>query len=265
MARRLLLPVSGLRVGLRELTGREELLLAERPAEDPSLVLALAGRLGQAEGECDWAALPVHDASVLIARLRQAVVGDRITADIICRAAGCGQRVDLSFSLERYLAHHRPRAARGRGWAAAPCADAPGWNALHGPAGETVRFRIPTLRDQIEVDGEADPAAALVRRCVAPASAPARVLRRVEVVLEAMAPALAGMLQGKCPECGQDVEAWFDVRLYCVTDLCARARFVLDDIDLLAQRYHWPEQAILRLPRARREHYVERARMARAA
>jgi hypothetical protein len=263
MAPRFLLPVSGLRIGLRALTGREELLLAEHPAEDPGLALALARRLGQAEGECDWAALPVHDAGVLIARLRQAVVGDRVTADIVCR--GCGQRVDLSFSLDLYLAHHRPRAPRGRGWTASPCADTPGWHALHGPSGETARFRVPTLGDQIEADCEADPVAALARRCIAPPSPPARVLRRVETALEAMAPALAGTLQGKCPECGREVEAWFDVLLYCLTDLCARARFVLDDIDLLAERYHWPEQAILRLPRARREHYVERARTARAA
>jgi hypothetical protein len=262
MAERFLLPVSGLRVGLRALTGREELLLAEHPADDPGQALALARLLGQADAECDWAALPVHDIGVLMVRLRQAVAGDRVTADIVCRAATCGQRVDLSFSLEDYLAHHRPRALRGRG--TSPCADAPGWYCIAGPAGEAARFRIPTLGDQIAVDGAADPVAALGRRCIAAPSLPTRVLRRVEAALEALAPALAGTLHGTCPECGGVVEAWFDARLYCLTDMYARARFVLDDIDLLAERYHWPEQAILRLPRARREHYVERARMARA-
>lgn len=264
-ATRFVLPVSGLRVGLRAPTGAEDLLLAEHRPDDPGLALTLAERLGQAEPGCDWAALPVHDVDALIVRLRQALVGDRVTADVACRGGGCGQRVDLSFSLDAYLTHHRPRRARGRGWAATSCDGTPGWYVLENREGASARLRLPTLGDQIAVEGEADQATALAARCIALTKPLARLRRRAEAAMEALAPALSGPLRGHCPDCGAAIEAWFGARLYCLTDLCARARFVLDDIAILAERYHWSERAILRLPRARREHYAERARLARAA
>jgi hypothetical protein len=259
------LPVSGLCVILREPTGWEDLLLAEGRADDPALALALAQRLGRAEPDCDWAELPVHDIDTLIARLRQALIGDRVIADTTCGAAACGQRVDLSFDLGAYLAHHRPHAPRGRGWAAKADHDATGWYCLTAPAAAMARFRLPTLGDQMAVDGVVDQAALLAQRCIAPAGMPGRLVRRVEAAMQAMAPVLAGPLQGQCPECGASIQAWFNLRLYCLSELSLRARYVLDDIDILAERYHWSERAILRLPRARREHYAERARLARAA
>jgi hypothetical protein len=80
-----------------------------------------------------------------------------------------------------------------------------------------------------------------------------------------LAPAQAGPMQGQCPHCGSAITALFQPRQYCLRELRERARFVYDDIDALAERYHWSERAILRLPAARRTHYVERARQARAA
>ena len=72
-------------------------------------------------------------------------------------------------------------------------------------------------------------------------------------------------MQGQCPHCGAAIMALFQPRQYCLRELRERARFVYDDIDALAERYHWTEPAILRLPAARRSQYVERARQARAA
>ena len=73
-------------------------------------------------------------------------------------------------------------------------------------------------------------------------------------------------MQGQCPHCGAALDRPASMpRQYCLRELRDRARFVYDDIDALAERYHWSEQAILRLPAARRSQYVERARQARAA
>jgi hypothetical protein len=130
---------------------------------------------------------------------------------------------------------------------------------------EAARFRLPTLGDQIAVQDSADPAAALAARVTEPAGLPARLRARAEAAMEMLAPALAGPMQGQCPHCGAAITALFQPRQYCLRELRDRARFVYDDIDALAERYHWTERAILRLPAARRSQYVERARQARAA
>lgn len=81
--------------------------------------------------------------------------------------------------------------------------------------------------------------------------------------MAALAPPLAGPLQGPCPHCASPIAARFEARLYCLQELRDRARFIFDDIDALAERYHWSERAILTLPHLRRTSYVERARRAR--
>jgi hypothetical protein len=264
---RFVLPVSGLAVALVAPTGAEEVLLAERRAEDASLALALAERLGRAEAEVDWAALSITDIDVLIARLRMAVVGDRVLGEAACVSPACAQKVDLSFRLSDWLDHHRPRGGvpKGRDWRAEPAADAPGWRILIVQGAEVARFRLPTLADQIAAQDAADPATALAEHVIRPADLPARLRARAEAGMEKLAPALAGPMQGQCPHCGVAITALFQPRQYCLRELRDRARFVYEDVDALAERYHWTERAILRLPTARRTQYVERARQARAA
>ncbi len=262
---RFVLPVAGIAVLLRQPTGAEDLLLAEHDADDPTLALKLVSRLADATPEVAWETLPISDIDALIARLRQAIIGDRVIADINCASPSCGQRVDLSFSLDAWLMHHRPRPndARARGWRPVP--DAAGWYESPTTSGEPVRFRLPTLADQIEIDGDPEPARTLARRCLRPDRPPGRVRARVEAAMEALAPPLAGPLQGQCPDCGTPIAARFEARQYCLLELRDRARFIYDDVDTLAGRYHWSEQAILTLPHARRARYAERARQAEAA
>jgi hypothetical protein len=93
----------------------------------------------------------------------------------------------------------------------------------------------------------------------------ARRRSRVEAAMAALAPPLAGPLRGRCPHCARPIEAWFEARLYCLQELRDRARFVHDDVDTLAERYHWSERAILNLPQVRRAQYVERARQSRSS
>ena len=264
---RFVLPVSGLAVALMPPTGAEEVLLAERRAEDATLALALAERLGRTEANVDWATLSITDIDALIARRRIAVVGDRVIgeADLVVSPA-CGEKVDLSFRLGDWLAHHRPRsrAPRGRDWHAEPDGE-PGWRLLMVRGAVAARFRLPTLADQIAVQEAADPAVALAERVMRPAGLPGRLRAKAEAAMAMLAPALSGPMRGQCPHCGATITALFQPRQYCLRELRERARFVYDDIDALAQRYHWTERAILRLPAARRSQYVERVRQAQAA
>jgi hypothetical protein len=255
------LPVSGVAIALRPLTGIEELLLAEGDIADPRLALSLAEHLGATNAITDWSDLTVTDIDVLIAHLRQALLGDRVVAELAC--THCGQMVDLSFGLRAYLRHHQPHKPHGRGWTVARETPDSAWFLLRAGTEES-RFRLPTLADQIAVDRRPDAEAGLAARCLRPPSLSGRPRARVERAMEALAPSLAGPLQGQCPHCGTALTARFSTRLYCLQELRDRARFIHDDVDVLAERYHWSERAILTLPQGRRSLYAERARQARA-
>ena len=261
---RFALPISGVAVALRQPTGTEDVLLAEGRVSDPSLTLALAERLAWTEAGSDWAGFAVTDIDVLIVRLRQAIVGDRVIADVRCDGPSCGRRVDLSFGLGAYLAHHRPNPARarGRGWSAEPCRDEPGWFSLRDESKGVARFRLPTLGDQIAVEGLPDTTSVLAARCIRSEHL-SHIVSRTEAAMRALAPALSGPIKGRCPDCAAPINAYFNARLYCLQELSDHARFVYDDIDALAERYHWSERAILGLPNDRRTRYADRARQAR--
>lgn len=262
---RFVLPVSGGVVALRRPAGAEDVLLSEARVSDPSLTLALAERLAWCEATSDWAAFCVTDIDALIMRLRQAVIGDRVVADVTCNGSSCGRRVDLSFGLGAYLAHHRPKPARARGrrWSAEPCEDEAGWYTLRDDAASVARFRLPTLGDQIAVEGLPGAASMLAERCIRLQDRSALTVPRIEAAMRAFAPALSGPIKGCCPDCATIINVYFDARLYCLQELSDHARFVYEDIDALAERYHWSETAILRLPNDRRTRYADHVRQAR--
>jgi hypothetical protein len=285
------LPISGLPIRLLQLTGAEDLLLSEAASGGAGLALALAQRLARTTDNkpVDWSGLAVSDLDALMLRLRQAFVGDRIRAEVFCQAPACGQRIDLSFSVDDYLAHHVPRVPRGRvgGWSVSS-SDQSGWFCLVAPVSAVLRrssshrapgpaplmadeafdqtralFRVPTVADQLAVEGLPDAADQLAKRCIKTANLSSRLRRRIEAAMEVLAPSLSGDLQGMCPECGTAVTAYLDARQFSLQELRNRAAFVCEDIDILAQRYHWSEREILALPHTRRASYAQLARQHR--
>jgi hypothetical protein len=271
---------------LQQPTGAEDLLLLEATGDDTELTLALASRLtrfGVGAG-LDWSELTVSDLDALVLRLRQAVIGDSVRADVACRAAGCGKRIDVSFGIGPYLAHHEPSKPSPRGTWKVDQAEQPGWfrltRARRGtsksgagiPATRSevsawstdqpyeVLFRLPTGADQLAIAGRLDAAEELGRRCIRPMKIPLRLRRQVEAAMEAMAPSMSGDLRGTCPECGSEVAVYFEARQFCLRELRDRAAFIYQDIDLLARRYRWSETDILAMPHVRRANYAELAR-----
>jgi hypothetical protein len=273
IASRFSLPVSGRAIVVRHPTGLEDMLLAESAQSDSALALELAARVASAEaGEpLDWRVLSVTDLDAFVLGLRRVLIGNRIMANISCRAENCRTRIDLSFTISEYVAQSRPKAGmpRLRGWTVTSMTDDPGWYRLDGrsadAAGSTAMFRLPSGADQLAVEGLANAAEALARRCVRPEDLPLRLRRPVETAMEALSPSLAGDLVGTCPECGAVLTVHFDPRRFCIQEMRDRARFIYDDIDLLAQRYHWSERAILTLPNPRRARYAELARLSGGA
>ncbi len=260
---RMTLAVSGRQVALRTLIGWDDVLLAEGRPDDPALTLQLLRAVAQVDDDVDASTLPVPDADALILALRQLTLGDRIVAHVLCANRPCAQRVDVAFQLSDYLRHHRPKsaaAARVR-----PVADRPdpSWFALFDGALTQSAFRIPALGDLVTAHSQTDRAGALAAICLGELKE-AGERRRARRALEALAPPLSGPIQGQCPDCGAPIDAHFEARVYCMQELCDRARVVYDDVGALAAAYHWSEAEILDLPSERRALYADRARQARA-
>jgi hypothetical protein len=268
------LPVSGLPVEIRHPTGREEMLLLERPAGSAEVALALAQRLGRAADGTPvaWCELPVTDLDAFLLYIRQALIGDRLTSDVLCRAPDCGRRIEISFSIATYIQHHQPRRSGNprRGWILATSDEAPGWflltpkPTLAGSRSPELRFRLPTIGDELAAASLPDGEPELVRRCIRPDNWPLRTRRIIEAAMQVMAPPLSGDLEGICPDCGARITVYFDPRQFCLQELRNRAAFVYEDIDTLAQRYCWSEHAILAMPNTRRASYAELARQNRS-
>jgi hypothetical protein len=243
------LPISGFDVALQFPAGADDLLLLEAVETDTCLAIRLVERLSTSAGEYRWEALPAGDLEALLLMLRRMVFGDTIRASAVCPARNCRKPVDVSFRISDFLKHHAPRKP-----AYVVEEGEPGWWRLH----ETeITFRIPTVADQLAVRGSLNVGAALRRLCVRPERLSGGGIRRVERALEALGPILSGSLRGRCPECMSETEVYFDVERFVLTELRDQAGYLCRDVHLLAKHYHWPEQAILALPRYRRLEYAE--------
>jgi hypothetical protein len=245
------LPVAALDVFVQLPTGADDILILEAGPPDFSTALDLLSRLvHRVDGEpIDWSTLAITDVDVLLLRLRQRLLGDALSADVVCAAATCKARVDIEFSIDRYIEHHRPRAQAGL----SPAAE-PGWFRL---ADGDEEFRVPRATDELAIVHEPRPAAALMLRCIRPNPVAAPARRRIEAAMEAMAPSLFSELRGTCPECGALVTSNFDPLQYTLLELRDQAEFVYQDVCTIAGFTHWSEAEILALPTARRARYAE--------
>lgn len=243
---------------LRQPTGAEDMLLLEATTYDTGLVLEFIRHLAvPANGlVIEWETLCVTDLDALLLLLRQMIIGDVIRTDVICPAKDCGRRIDVAFRIGEYLAHHSPRTPRG-----VEAADEAGWFRFRDAS---VSFRLPSAADQVAASRSPKAEYELIRRCIRPAEISARVLKRVETAMEALAPGLSDNVQGECPECGAKVTMYFDAQQFTLSELRNQAVFIYEDVHLLAKHYHWSQAEILALPRSRRARYTEMVQQERS-
>lgn len=255
------LPISGVRVTPRQLTGSDELYVLEHAGSAVATVVGLASRVCAADAQGSdgvantgraataWPKLPAADVGALALLLRRAWLGDMIRTDSACVGPGCGERVDIAFGIGDYLGHRRPRTFRG----ASPAEGEPGWYVL---AGAQTRFRLPTFADLLAVLDAADPQGALATRCVRPPQVPAAMARRIDRALAALAPVTAGEIGGACPVCDRELTLHFDPVTFVLAELRDDARFVYGEIAALAAATGWSERDLVAMPRARRTAYL---------
>ena len=251
MSREGALPASGMPVRLRDPTGEDELVVLQSDGPPAFTMLELASRLGRGlTGESiDWLGLPAVDLDAAALLIRGSWLGDTIRTESLCTAEGCGALIDVAFNVPDYIEHHRPTHARGIRELEF------GWLSLDGLE---ERFRIPTVSDLCDV--LASERATMVERCVQPPNPSTAATRKVDRVLEALAPRLDDRLTGSCPQCSRTVELYFDPISYVLEELRFACTGLYSQVHELARAYHWSERAILGLDRQRRSTYVAMVR-----
>ena len=200
----------------------------------------------------ELARLPVGDRDRRLLAVRRAVFGDGFELETACPA--CGERLELFVDAGALgLAPSEPGeddlTIKANGW--------------------SVTFRLPDSTD-VAAAGEpsvADPAAAVLERCVISTKGPpgtpdgvalpATIGDLVVERMEALDPAADLSLELTCPACRHDWVAPLDPASLLLEDVERHAVRLLDDVDQLARAYGWREPDVLALSPVRRRRYLE--------
>jgi hypothetical protein len=242
------LPLSGATAQFKPLTGLDEAAVAELDRSSLQAMGEVASRFGVASpGE-----LPVSDFDRLCLAFHVHLRGDDIRGHAKC--VSCGELITITFGAGDYLARIESRLPSG-------VSSDGGWFRFDG---EDFSFRIPTLEDLADAGDDADPEEALLRRCSRPTQLPLGAPERIQQALEVIAPVAGGPIAGSCPRCGSEIDLLFDPYTFVLGEIGDSARFLFEDVDLLASRYHWREDEVLALTAGRRHAYVDAARRAGA-
>jgi hypothetical protein len=238
------LPVSGCEVVVRPPDGADDFATLEADGNVLARALVLLARVASRadSAAANWPALCVTDFEVLLAALRETVLGPAVLCLFNCPRRDCGERVEVGFRLPDYVAAARPGRPRG-----VVESERPQW------------FRLEAA-DQCAVLGRAECARLLAERCLDPPDMPLAARARVERAMALMAPEVSRPIVGRCPACDARVRAGLHLPSLVMTELRRAAVGLQEDVHVLASVYHWEEAAILALPRKRRQDYADRAR-----
>lgn len=253
------LPVSGMEVRFRTPDGNDDLAMLEAGGNVVERALIALDRLAVVEGRAGaetqdagpaWPELTVTDFEVALLRLRRFLFGDSMSCLFRCPVEGCGERMEPEFSISDLLEDVQPSLPKQ----VARADEAQGWFSLR--SGD-VRFRLPTVGDQVNVVDEPRGYEELASRCIEGKSLNARALAQVERAMAAMAPRVSRVMEGICPACGAALKMLLYVPELVMNELRFAAAGVHEEIHAIAAAYHWDEQSILAMPQVRRQAYVE--------
>lgn len=234
------LPQSGLTLQFRQLDGHAEAMLAELSLDRPMAAgIAALRALAVDSAGTPLAAeeLPLTDYECALAALRQAELGDTMSAAHACPR--CGERMELSFSLAELLVEVRHAAEA----AATP--------RLQGTPGT----QLPSAGDAARYEGDPDAPARLLANWM-PANATAAQRRKADAALDQAMPLLSRSIEAPCAACSGTIYTQFHLPGFVMTELIWRTRSVFEDVHVLARGYGWSERQILDLPRSRRRRYT---------
>ncbi len=201
--------------------------------------------------------LAVADNDRIAAQIYCREYGDRIESDLRCRQ--CGKAFKVSFRLESLMRQAPQVAAAG--------IDGPD-DKGHFRVCSGVRFRLPTLRDQLSVrELDVDRARMeLVRRCVNKELKDEEEIAAVEAAMEVVGPIISGPIDMDCPHCGfleDTVE--FSIQKFLLEALAFEKRFLRYEVHYLARAYGWSCGEILAMSKSDRQAYARMVLAERAS
>lgn len=219
------------------------------PIDQALLLLRYACPEESFEGLCEWT-VGRRDAHLL--ELRRHTIGDRIEAYAECPACRNGLEFDLSCTALL---------------ASAATSDS-GWTRVE-QDGRSWELRGPNSRDLALAITAADPDQArriILSRCVRGVAGEDETPTWTEANEVSLArglgevdPLAEVLIDLPCEVCGEQWQALFDIVTFFWSELQARSRRLLQEVDLLARTYGWTEGEVLRMSEQRRGLYVEMA------
>jgi hypothetical protein len=225
---------------------------ARPPAERALLLLRMADPDQDLDALVDLT-LGERDRELLL--LRACWFGPAVSA--VERCPGCGERLELSFTIDDVLVETSARPAPQYETAV---------------DGYEIRFRLPTSGQMVAVAACADVATArmvLLTGCLVEVRRdgdliltdhlPPHVVAHVDQAMEALDPQANIELDLRCVACARDWPVCFDIVAYLWDEVVAWARQVIKDVHQLAVAYGWSEREILALGPVRRARYLEMA------
>ena len=239
----------------KPLSGHVELAIAEHwesdvpwPRRITELLTSALDLLGGVPATVETVErLSVGDRQFLLCQLGARLVDDVMWQSQPCSA--CGEPLDLPVSYRDF-----PVKPAGPTY---PFAEVQ-TSAREQP----IRFRVPNGEDELELLAYSDASTArtvLVERLVAESESPRRWsfsrldVRAIESAIEEVAPEVGLEGVATCPACGHQGSFEFD--LYSFGRRASSAR-LYEEVYRLAHACHWSEDAILKLPRRRRQTYL---------
>jgi hypothetical protein len=193
--------------------------------------------------------LPLGQRDRCLLEVRQKNFGDRLDAYTEC--PNCRERLEFSLSCGALLADTKV----GTGERQTVLIDE-----------VLFALRCPNSADAAAVASSTTAEAGmetLLARCVESGDSGAAFTPLRQAALAAafseLDPASEILLDLNCPACDQRWPALFEIEKFLWTELRARARRILQEVDALARVYHWTEAEIVRMSESRRALYLQMA------
>lgn len=203
-----------------------------------------------------WSAAPIGQRDSRLLDLRETLFGPQLQT--VTRCPNCTAQLEANFM----VADIRE-----------PLGTTPSEMFKLRTGGYVVEYRLPNSEDLLAVSSFENVSNAreqLLRRCIAsirrpsrrraPDQLPAEVIDALEADMARHDPAADTQIALRCPACGHEWQASFDVVSYLWDELEDWAQRTLADVHLLARAYGWTEGEILSLSPTRRQQYVEMVR-----
>lgn len=192
--------------------------------------------------------LAVADHDRLAAALYCHNYGTTVESTVRCRK--CGRDFDLKFDLETVSRQASPRLPED--------VSGPDDRAMFSWR-EKVRFRLPTLRDQIATRDLPLQAARLemLRQCSTAEIDDEETINDLEHAMEAVGPLISKAISADCPHCHHHEESIpFSIQQFLLDALTFERRFLTQEVHCLARTYGWSRREILDMPASERRHYA---------